>query len=269
MQCALHHFGIGIYRQLLVGQFQLELPAVLGADGVVPFAHLIAELAHIKMYPLAPVGTAGHLTQFHHAGHQRGQPVGFVHDDIHLFVPVLLVITGDVAHRFGVALDEGQRGAQVVRDVGQQVPLHLGGVLHFSGHVVEVAGQIAQLVAAAAVHMDGIVAQCHLAGSAGKLAQGLGEPLAEEPRCRQCKDEDQCCSHRQYGAQHFSGFCHMHQTGGDQNGVLAAGGHAPHQKLCRAGQPGRVQGLDETVCGAALLAHGHSSGNDHVVVGRV
>ena len=62
---------------------------------------------------------------------------------------------------------------------------------------------------------------------------------------------------------------HMHKAGSDQNGVLAAGGVAPYQQLCRAGEPRRIQGLHKAAGGAAFLAHGHSGGNDHIVVGGI
>ncbi len=138
MQCALHHVGVCVNGQFLVRQLQLELPAVLGADGIVPFTHLVAQLAHIKVHALAFVGTAGHLAQLHHAGDQCGQAVGLVHDNVHLLIAVGLVVAGNVAHRLGIALDKGQRGAQVVGDVGQQVALHLRRMLHLACHVVEV-----------------------------------------------------------------------------------------------------------------------------------
>jgi len=269
MQCALHHVGVCVNGQFLVRQFQLKLPAVLGADGIVPFAHLVAQLAHIKVHALAFVGTAGHLAQLHHAGDQCGQAVGLVHDNVHLLIAVGLVVAGNVAHRLGIALDKGQRGAQVVGDVGQQVALHLRRMLHLACHVVEVPGQIAQLIAAAGIHLHGIVAHGHLAGSAGKLAQRLCEPLTEQPCRRHGKGKDQRRCHGQHGAQHLAGFSHMHKAGSDQNGVLAAGGVAPYQQLCRAGEPRRIQGLHKAAGGAAFLAHGHSGGNDHIVVGGI
>ena len=269
MQRALHHVRVGVDGQLLVRQLQFELPAVLSTDGVVAFAHFVAQLAHVKVHPLTAVGTAGHLAQLHHAGHQRGQAVGLVHDDVHLFVAVGLVIAGQVAHRLGVALDEGQRGAQVVGDVGQQVPLHLGRPLHLLCHMVEVLCKVAQLVAAAALHLHGVVALGHLAGGAGQLPQGLCEPLTEQPRRRHGKDKDQCRRQRQQGAQHIAGFGHMHQTGGHQHGVAAVGCGAAHQKLGRAGQAGRVERLLEAARrGAALLAHGNG-GVHHLIAGCV
>ena len=49
MQSALHHVGVGTDGKLFVRDLQLELPAVLGADGVVTLAHLVAELAHVEV----------------------------------------------------------------------------------------------------------------------------------------------------------------------------------------------------------------------------
>ena len=53
-------------------------------------------------------------------------------------------------------------------DVGQQVALHLGGVLDLFCHVVELLGQVAQLVVPHRVHMDGVVALRHLPRSPGE-----------------------------------------------------------------------------------------------------
>ncbi len=172
VQGALHHVGVGVDGQLLLRQFQLELPAVLGTDGVVALADLIAELAHIKVDLLALFRAAGHLAQLHDAGDQRCQPVGLIHDDVHLLVAVGLVVAGDVPHRLGIALDEGQRGAQVMGDIRQQVALHLSRVLDFLGHVVELLRQVAQFVPAVGLHLNGIVALCHLPGRARKAGAG-------------------------------------------------------------------------------------------------
>ena len=103
----------------------------MGTDRVIALTDLIAELAHIKVDLLALFRAAGHLAQLHDAGDQRRQPVGLIHDDVHLLVPVGLVVAGDVPHRLRIALDEGQRGAQVMGDICQQVALHLGRVLDF------------------------------------------------------------------------------------------------------------------------------------------
>ena len=125
VQCTLHHVRVGVDRQLLIRQLQLQLPAILGADGVVALAHLVTQLSHVKVHAFAFCRAAGHFAQLHHAGDQRGQTVGLIHDNVHLFIAVGLVVAGNVAHRLGIALDEGQRGAQVVGNVGQQVALHL------------------------------------------------------------------------------------------------------------------------------------------------
>ena len=256
VQGPLHHVGVGVNGKLLFGQLQLELPAVLGADGVVTLADLVAELAHIKMHPLALDGTAGHLAQFHHAGDEGCQPVGFVHDNIHLLVAVGLVVARDVPHRLGVALDEGQRGAQVVGDIGQQVPLHLGGMLDFLRHVVEVLCQIAQFVVPLGVHLHVVIALGHLPGRAGKFPQGLGEPLAEQPGRRHGERKDQCRRQRQHGAHHPAGLRDMHQAGGHQHRIAAIGGRFAHHQLDRAGGRGRVDLPHTAARLPAELPHG-------------
>ncbi len=265
VQCTLHHFGVGVNGQFLVRQFELELPAVLRTDRVVPLADLVAEHPHIKMDPLALDRAAGDLAQLHNAGDQRGQTVGFVHDDVHLLVALFFVVAGQIAHRFGVALDEGERGAQIVRDVCQQIPLHLCRVLHFGSHVVEIPRKVAQFIAAAGLDLDLIVALCHLAGRAGKLAQRLCEPLAEQPRCSQGKGKDECCGKRQHLAQNVGGFRDVHKAGGDHDRISAGSSHPPDQQLRRAGQPRRVQILYKAAGVAAPPPHGDGSGNDIVI----
>ena len=114
-------------------------------------------------------------------------------------------------------------------DVGQQIALHLHRVLHLLGHVVKIPGKVAQLVVAAVVHLHGVVAQRHLPRRAGKLAQRLCEPLAEQPRRRHGKAEDERRRQRQQGAEHLAGLGNVHKAGGHQHGVAAVCRGAPHQ----------------------------------------
>ena len=270
MQSALHHVGVGTDGKLFVGDLQLELPAVLGADGVVTLADFVAELAHVEVDLLALECAARDLAQLHDAGNKGRQAVGLVHDDVHLFVAVLLVVAGQIAHRLGIALDEGERSAQVVGDVGQQVALHLGGVLDFFCHVVELLGQVAQLVVPHRVHMDGVVALCHLPRSPGESPQRLCEPLAEQPCRRHREGENEGRSQRQNGAEYLAGLGHMHQAGSHQHSVISVGGHPAHHQLDRAGGRGRVDLPHH--CSAALpaeLPHGAGRGVGGLLVGSV
>ena len=154
-------------------------------------------------------------------------------------------------------------------DVGQQIALHLHRVLHLLGHVVKVPGKVAQFVVAAVVHLHGVVAQRHLPCGAGKLAQRLCEPLAEQPRRRHGKAEDQRRRQRQQSAEHLAGLGNVHKAGGHQHGVAAVRRGAPYQQLRRAGEPGRVKRLHKAAHAAAFAPHGKGSGNDLIVVGRI
>ena len=118
-------------------------------------------------------------------------------------------------------------------------------------------------------HLHGVVAQCHLPRGAGKLAQRLCEPLAEQPRRRHGKAEDQRRRQRQQGAEHLAGLGNVHKAGGHQHGVAAVRRGAPYQQLRRAGEPGRVERLHKAAHAAALAPHGKGGGNDLIVVGRV
>ncbi len=231
VQRALYHGRVGPYVYRLVGHLQLQLPAVLGADRVVPLAHLVAQLGYVKADRLALFRAAGHLCKLHDAGHKGGQPVGFVHDDVHLLVPLCLVVAGDVSHGFGITLDECERCAQVVGDVRQQVPLHLRGILHLPRHVDELPRQVAQLAGAAGVYLNVKIPARNLLRRAGELAQRPCEPLAEQPRGGHCKGEYQRRDCGQNYAQNLPGLGHMDAAGHDKDGIRAVRGCAANHYL--------------------------------------
>ena len=269
VQGALHHVRVRVNGQFFVRKLQLEGPVVLGTDGIIPLADLVAELAHIEVDLLALFCAARDLAQFHDAGHQRGQAVGFIDDDVHLLVTVGLVVAGDVPHRLGIALDEGQRGAQVVGDICQQVPLHLGCALDLPRHVVEVLGQVAQLVAAGRLDMDRVVPVCHLTGRTGELPQRFGEPLAEQP-CRAHRErEDERCRYGQHRAQHLARLGDVHQGRADQHGIGPIVGHPPHDQLIGRRRLGSRQHPGKAADFAAVLPDLTGRGIGQIIVQRV
>ena len=120
VQHPLHHGRVGADRAGIIG-LQVKVPVVFVAQGIVAAGNLKAKLAHVKIDKARLLGTALHLAQLHDAVDKRGQAVGLVHDDVALLGALGIIITGQVAHRLGVALYQGQRGAQVVADIGQNV----------------------------------------------------------------------------------------------------------------------------------------------------
>ena len=103
VQHPFHHGGVSAYHAFLVG-FQLQLPAILLAHGVIAARDLKAKLAHVKINGVKLFCTAGNFAQLHHAVYQRAQAVSFVHNNVALFGALGLVIAGNIAHRFGIAL---------------------------------------------------------------------------------------------------------------------------------------------------------------------
>ena len=79
-------------------------------------------LRQIKADRFAPGRAAARLAQLQHGIDQRTEALGFVDDDLHVLRGVF---ARQIAHHFGVALNQRQRGAQVVADIGDQFLLHL------------------------------------------------------------------------------------------------------------------------------------------------
>ena len=114
--------------QQLVG-LQIKLPVIFVAQCVVAARDLKAEVAHVKVNKIRPFRTALHFTQLHHAVDERGKPVRLIDNDVALLGTLGVVAAGQVAHGLGVALYQGQRGAQVVADIRQNVLFELGAAL--------------------------------------------------------------------------------------------------------------------------------------------
>ena len=233
VQHPLHHGRVGPHRAGLLG-FQLQGPAVLCAHRVVPLGHLFAQLGHVKVHQFGLLRAAAHLGKLHYAVHQPAEPVGFVHNDVQLLGALVRFIAGQIAHGLRIAPDEGQRGAQVVAHVGQQLPLQLSRLLHLARHVVEVPRQQAEFVPLALVHVHVVVALGDLPGRGRKLGQRPGDPPAEQPRRQQAEGQQPQCHHGQQLAQHGVRLAHPGQAGRNQNGILPIGGRAAHHHLLGA-----------------------------------
>ena len=201
VQHPLHHGGVRLHGALPVG-LQPQRPAVLLTQRVVAPGHLKAQLTHVELHQIGLVRAALHLAQLHHAVHQRREPVGLVHNDVALLGAFFLVIAVDVPHRLGIALDEGQRGAQVVAHVGKDVLFQLGRAAHLPGHVVEFLRQQPEFVRAVNVHLYIIVAVRHLPGALCQKMQRPGIPPAEQHRKQQVEQQQEQCDGGQDLRQH-------------------------------------------------------------------
>ena len=230
VQHPFHHGGVGAYHAFLVG-FQLQRPAILLAHGVIAARDLKAKLAHVKINRVKLFCTAGNFAQLHHAVYQRAQAVSFVHNNAALFGALGLVIAGNIAHRFGIALNQGQRGAQVMADISQDIFFQLCGAFDFLRHVVELPPQQAQLIIADYRHLNIIVAVGNLAGTLRKLAHRAGEPPAEQRRHQQVERNQKDGNRNQHTAHDLGGCFNLCQAGGYDHTVTAVFGQAAHQHL--------------------------------------
>ena len=184
VQHPLQHGRVGVDQTFLVG-VGLQRVTVFGADVLVPLGHLVAELGQVKVHHLGLFGAGADLGQVHDAVHQGAEPVGLVHNDVELLGALLGVVAGEIPQGLGVALDEGEGGAQIVADVGDQLLLQPGRAVHLPGHKVEVPGQVGHLVLAFLLHLYLVIAPGHLPGCPRQLPQGPGEDGAEDPGARQ------------------------------------------------------------------------------------
>ena len=82
-------------------------------------------------------------------------------------------------------LQRGDRRAQLVRDVRDQLPALLVGGGEIGGHLVERDGELAHLVARRGPHPPRVVAPGHRPGRGGHLPQRPGHPVREHLRGEQ------------------------------------------------------------------------------------
>ena len=246
----LHHGRVGVYR---AGLFRLQLQgiAVLRAHRLVAGGHFLAQLGHIKADGLRLFRAAAHLGQLHDTVHKAGQPVGLVHNNVQLLGALSGVAAGQIAHRLRITLDEGEGGAQVMAHIRQQIFLHLGGLVHLARHMVKVAGQLVQLVAAlGGLQPHLIVALGHLARGAGQLGDGPGKPAAEQPGRQHAQHQQNHRHQRHKVAQNHAGLVHLGQAGGQDDRVLPIARQAAYHHLAA----GSVRALHDLI-DLALLGH--------------
>ena len=125
--------------------------------------------------------------ELHGVGDQAGQVVDPEQDRGDQPFPVVRVEQFDFAQHLDVGAQGGERGAQLVRGVGDELALPVGGVLHGAEHGVEADREPAKLVAVGPVARVDAVRQVagrgYPLGRLGQLAdraqRGAGYPPAK------------------------------------------------------------------------------------------
>ena len=264
VQNALHHGRVGQHGAHIVG-LHLQRPAVLRAHGLVALGHLAAQLGHIKFHQLGLLAAAAHAAELHHAVYKAAQAVGFVNDNAQLGVAALGAVAGQVANGFRIALDQGQRGAKIMAHIGQKLLLQLAGALHLGGHAVEILCQLAHFVLPGAAYPGRVIALGNAARSGGKLADGLGEPIAEPEAGCQTHQKHQPQNGRQKLVHHHARNADLVQVGAYQHGILLVGAQAAHHHL------GGIAAGAYDLIQLALVKHGLAQLHGHigVAVGQI
>ena len=114
---------------------------------------------------------------------QLAQAGGLGADELGRFGPLLGRGGGAVAERGGEALDRGDRRAELVRDVGQELALAVVGRLQPLGHAVERLAQAPELVVAL-VHAHVEAAARDGLGAVGEVAHRAAQAAGDAARQR-------------------------------------------------------------------------------------
>ncbi len=228
----LHHGRVGADGAGVIG-LQVKLPVVFVAQSVVAARYFKAKLAHVKVYKIRLFRATLHFAQLHNAVDQRGQAVCLIHNNVALLGALGVVAARQIAHRLGVALYQGQRRAQVVADVGQNVFFQLGAALDLGGHVVEILCQTPDFIAVLHLNLYIVVARGDLLRAVGQLADGAGEPTAEKHGKQQVQHQQNQRHGAQNRAQHLGSRCNLGKACRDDDAVLPVGGKPTDAHLHR------------------------------------
>ena len=176
-------------------------------------------LREIKRLLFALGGARLEFRKVEHIVHKGGETVCLVDDDLHVFG---LVFAGQVAHDLGIADDHGERGAQIVRNVGDQLAaqaIHLG-KLH--GGMVEDVGKLSGFPIARLAELQVVGAAGKLLGAVADADHGGGDAAGEHPRKQggeQKQDQGNCREQCHNG---LDGSVHRCDGGIQQNEIDAA-----------------------------------------------
>ncbi len=135
--------------------------------GQIDRLHVEGQRAHVGQRQFVQI--VDQLGQRPHLGLQRGERRG--RERAHA-----------VLERFQLAAQDGQRRAQLVRDVGGQLAAHLLVGFERLGQPVEIAGQVADLVARAHLDPRRVIALGHAARGMGQAAHRRQHAAREQHR---------------------------------------------------------------------------------------
>ena len=127
-----------------------------------------------------------------------GQPLGLLGDDLHAAQGFALHC-GVIGDGLGPAGDGGQRGAQLVGDLGDELGAGLLGHGHLLRHVVDLIGQAADLVVIALFELAAVAARGDARGKVGELVDRVRH---EAPEPQQQQNHAQAHEHHRRHGQH-------------------------------------------------------------------
>ena len=146
-----------------------------------PIGHRLHQLAHVG-WLAAQVQRGGiGARQHEQIVDETDQPIGFSFSRLQKAIAHVQIIYGSCAQRFDRAFDRCQRCAQFVRDIGDEIHLHLAGGLQARGHVVEGVAQAAQFIARIHLHRLIEMPGGHGFGGGGELLHGARDALRQPP----------------------------------------------------------------------------------------
>ena len=181
-------------EEFLLGGDQLEgdvLAACLAFGG----SHGRADLRVDVEIRVGEIGAAGEVVELQHVGGELGQAPGLVQHDGQ--IPLLhLRRDGAVEDGLQIPLDGGERRAEIVGDVGDELALVLAGLCQAGGHVVQGFREDAELVVTAHVRLIAQVAAGVLVHRGGHLLHGLGDVEQKD------QEEDDAGQHEGDGRSH-------------------------------------------------------------------
>ena len=108
------------------------------------------------------------------------QAAGLREHDLERRLALVLAVDHAVGDRLDVALDGGQRRAQLVRDAHQEVALVLARLLELARHLLEAVRELAELVRALGAQVHVVVAQRDALAGLGQLAHRARDAPAEQ-----------------------------------------------------------------------------------------
>ena len=123
--------------------------------------------------------------------------MGFIQNDLQVFGGIF---SGNIPHGFHVALDQGQRRAQIVADVGNQFPLGLFYLAEIPGRLRKLAVQLGDFPVGVRVTNRRKLALTQGAGRLGRLNNGPGDPSGQDAGQKKADQQKSGGQHPQFAA---------------------------------------------------------------------